>query len=345
MYDHSMRALRLLDDQPGHAALVDVDVPAPGPGEVLVQVHAAGVCGTDLHILDGSYPSHPPVTLGHEVAGVVQAVGPDVDPAWIGERVACETFFSTCGVCEWCRDGRPNLCPNRRSIGSGVDGGFAELMVVPARNLHRVPEGITDAGASLCEPLACACRSLLDPPRVQPADDVLVMGPGTMGLLAAQIARMCGGRATVVGTARDEVRLAAARRLGFATLDAGSVDEMRALGSGLGPHVVIECSGAGPAMATGLDVVRRGGAYVQIGQTGDVVSVPLALASFKELTITGGFASTPSSWRRAMALLAAGQIELDALVSEVTPLERWREVFDATASGAGIKFVLAPAAP
>src|SRR5688572_7006028 len=113
-----MKALALLQPGPGHLELVDRPDPVPGPAEVLVEVHGTGVCGTDLHIVAGEYPSEPPVTLGHEVSGLVIAVGEDVDPCWCGTRVVAETYFSTCRRCEWCRAGRANLCPERRSIGS-----------------------------------------------------------------------------------------------------------------------------------------------------------------------------------------------------------------------------------
>lgn len=326
----------------GNVGLVEKDPPEPSRGEVLVEVVAAGVCGTDLHIVDDSYASRPPVTMGHEVAGVVNKVGPGVDPAWTGCRVSCETFYSTCGVCPWCRDGRPNLCPDRRSIGSGADGGFAPFMVVSSSQLHRLPDYLDEHGAALCEPLACVCQSLCDPNIIAPGDDVLILGPGTMGQLAAQVARACGGHALVVGTQSDHLRLAKARDLGFDVALATDRDAMVALGGGFGPNVVIECSGAGAAMAAGLEVIRRAGRYVQIGLTGDYVSVPLALVSLKELSISGGFASTPRSWARAMTLLERQVIDLASLVSEVAPLGDWERVFADTAAARGLKFVLDP---
>lgn len=322
--------------------LTDKPSPEPGGGEVLLEVIGAGVCGTDLHIRDSSYSSFPPVTMGHEVTGIVRELGPDVDAAWKGARVACETFYSTCGRCPWCRDGKPNLCPDRRSIGSGANGGFAPLMAVPARNLHRVPEWMDESAAALCEPLACVCQSLADPTLVVPGDDVLVTGPGTMGLLAAQVARAAGGTVVVTGTERDRVRLDAAEALGFRTLPARDEDSLRALGDGHGPAVVIECSGNGAAMASGLSVVRRGGRYVQIGQTGDSVSVPLALVSFHEISISGGFASTPRSWRRAMRLLERRLVEFDPLISEICALDEWERVFADTEAARGIKYVFDP---
>ena len=215
-------------------------------------------------------------------------------------------------------------------------------MVVPAHNLHRVPDGVEPRAAALSEPLACVCQSLCDPVRVEPGDDVLVTGPGTMGLLAEQVARASGGSVLVVGTDHDQVRLEAAERLGFRTALAGDDEAARALGEGWGPHVVIECSGSAGAMASGLEVVRRGGRYVQIGQTDRAVPVRLAQVSFHEIRISGGFASTPHSWRRAMDLLQRRAVCLDDLVTEAAPLAEWERVFAGTAAAHGIKYLLDP---
>ena len=138
----------------GNVDLAERPERAPGPGEVALDVAAAGVCGTDLHIWLGEYASEPPVTMGHEVCGRVGELGEGVDPAWRGARVAVETFYSTCGRCAYCRSGRLSVCEQRRSIGTHVDGGFAPRLVLPARNLHRVPDGLPDAAAALSEPLA-----------------------------------------------------------------------------------------------------------------------------------------------------------------------------------------------
>ncbi|HEX5619928.1 MAG TPA: alcohol dehydrogenase catalytic domain-containing protein, partial [Solirubrobacteraceae bacterium] len=144
----------------GHVEVAERPERSPDAGEVALDVHAVGICGTDLHIWLGEYPSVPPVTMGHEVCGVVAELGEGVDPSWAGARVAVETFFSTCGECPYCRAGKLSVCEQRRSIGTHVDGGFAPRLVLPARNLHRVPEALPDEAAALSEPLACVCNSL-----------------------------------------------------------------------------------------------------------------------------------------------------------------------------------------
>jgi L-iditol 2-dehydrogenase len=321
----------------GQVALVERPEPALRPGHVLLDVVSAGVCGTDLHIEAGEYPSVPPVTMGHEVGGVVRAVGDGVDPEWLGARVAVETYFWTCGVCDFCRQGRINLCPLRRSIGTHVDGGFAAVLLVPAANLHRVPDWLPDEALALCEPLACVCHSLCDPPVVSPGDDVLVVGPGTMGLLAAQVAHAAGAEVTVVGAPGDRIRLDAARRRGMTVYTAGA-DPMVAAGY----DVVVECSGNPAGVASALHAARRAGRYVQIGLCGRPVPFDLDEICYRELTVTSGFASTPPSWRRALRLLERRRIELADLVSSVAPLTDWHEVFTRTRAGDGIKFVFDP---
>jgi L-iditol 2-dehydrogenase len=278
--------------------------------------------------------SVPPVTMGHEVSGVVADLGAGVDDDWRGARVVTETYFSTCGKCAYCRAGRINLCPHRRSIGTHVDGGFAPLVHVPVRGLHRIPEWLDGRSAAMTEPLACCCDALLDPARVEEGDDVLVVGPGPMGLLAAQVARASGGRVHVRGTPRDEVRLDAARRLGFET---STTDD-----APLELDIAVECSGAAAGMAFALESLRRGGRYVQIGLAGKDVTLPFDLVCYHELTITSGFAATPTSWRRALELIESRAVELDPLLSEVVPLAHWERAFAATRGGAGIKYVLVP---
>jgi L-iditol 2-dehydrogenase len=302
---------------------------------VVLEVVGAGICGTDLHILDGEYETAVPVTMGHEVSGQVVEVGEGVEDGWLGARVVSETYFSTCGRCEHCRAGRINLCPERQSIGTHVDGAFAPRLHVPVRNLHRLPDGLDGHVAALAEPLACVCHSLLEPVIVRAGDAVLVTGPGPVGLLAAQLARVAGGRVHVRGRPHDGLRLEAARAFGFetSTTEDGALEEV---------DVVVECSGSEAAMAFCLAAARRGGHYVQIGLAGRPVTLPLDLVCFRELTITSGFASTPSSWAKALALLESRSVDLEPLLSAVVPLEDWQRAFAATRAGEGIKFVLDP---
>lgn len=329
-----MKALVKFAEGPGFVDVRDVGTPEPEALQVRVEVSGAGVCGTDLHIIDGEFPSVPGVVMGHEVAGTVTAVGDGVDPSWLGARVVTETYFSTCRSCTPCRTGRPNLCSDRRSIGSRVNGGFAPDLVVPATNLHRIPDWLDGHAAALAEPLACVANCLLDPPLISTGDSVLVVGPGPIGLLAAQVARLLGGEVTVVGLPTDEVRLAAAGALGFVTTDSGVPPASH--------DVVLECSGAAAGAAAALYAARPRGRFVQIGVFGRDVSVPLDLVLLKELVVTSGFASTPRSWQLAMDLIDRKEVELSPLVSRVAALAEWRDVFEELRCGRGLKTIFDP---
>ena len=329
-----MKGIAKLAPGPGNVGLAEREEPSPAPGEALLEVVGAGVCGTDLHILDDEFRSFPPVTMGHEVSAVVAGVGEGADEEWLDARVVCETYFSTCGECEWCRDGRTNLCPWRRSIGSAVDGAFAPRIVVPVRNLHRIPDWLDGHAAALMEPLACVCHCLCDPPAVSAGDEVLVTGPGPVGLLAAQVASALGGHVLVTGLPRDEVRLAAARALGLETAVELPGEERF--------HTVIECSGSPGGATACFEGARRGGRYVQVGVMGRSVTLPFDAVFQKELVVTSGFASTARSWRRALAFVEERRVELEPLVSEVVPLAAWERVFDDLRAGRAVKYVFDP---
>ena len=334
----------------GHVALRPRPRKSPGPGEVLLEVASTGICGTDLHIWFGEYPSVPPVTLGHEICGVVVGVGRDVSTDWLQKRVAVETYYSTCGQCGYCRDGRANLCVERKSLGTHVDGGMAPSVVLPAVNLHEVPDGLGDAAATLSEPLACVCNSMMGPPAVQVGDRVLVVRPGAIGLLAAQVARACGGTVTVRGTSDDSVRLGVARELGFPVeVDGVEMDGVEMYGvDGAGVDraqrldVVVECSGSEQGVRYGLENVRRGGTFVLVGLRGADINVRFDLICFHEIVVRSGYASTPRSWEIAMKLIWGQKVELSPLISGAQPLSQWERAFNASRAREGVKYVLDP---
>jgi L-iditol 2-dehydrogenase len=340
-----MLALRKLTADATTLTLTEVPVPEPGPGEVRLAVTGAGMCGTDLHILEGDYGSRPPVTLGHEIAGVVDAVGHGVDPGWLGALSAPETAFGTCGRCDWCRTARPMLCRERLSVGSGVDGGFAAYVVAPAGKLHRLPDWLDDHAAALLEPLACVCNSLADPAVVQPGDRVVVSGPGPVGLLAAQVARVAGGRVVVVGTGPDRERLEVAERLGFETrcLDvAGDTQALERERAERLIDVVVECAGVGAAVRSGLAWLRPRGTLVQVGLLAGDIPVPFGEIVYRELTVRSGFGSSPASWLRARRLVADRQVELRPLISDILPLRAWSTALERFERREGLKTVFDP---
>jgi L-iditol 2-dehydrogenase len=309
-------------------------------------VAAAGICGTDLHIMKDEYRSDPPVTLGHEVAGTIRAIGEGVTGWRVGERVVTETYFSVCGRCEHCRTGRPNLCAERRSIGSFENGGFAARVLVPATNLHALPDTLGFPEAALVEPLACVVRGLLELGRLDAGDRVAITGPGPIGLLALQVAKAAGGTVAMLGTSADAARLEMAVGLGADGVlsvdgDADLVDAVVAVLGGP-PEVVIECSGAAPAAALLLRLVKKTGRFIQVGLYGRPIQLDMDQVCYKELTVSGSFATTPSSWYRALALAGSGTVSLAAIVGATVPLRDWARAFDALQTRLPGKVLLVP---
>lgn len=345
-----MLALQKIATGPGHLALREVDEPEAGPGEVLIEVAFAGICGTDLHIAAGEYPASPPVTLGHEVSGTVAAIGPGVTAVRPGDEVTTETYFSICGVCRYCRSGLPNLCPERKSIGSGVNGGFARYVVVPEHNVHRLPPGVGLKLGALTEPLACVVHNVQELTQLSAGEVAVILGPGPIGLLALQVCKANGATTVVIGTNVDTTRLHAARRLGadhvlnIQEVGAAAVQQrVAALTGGWMADVVFECAGAAPAAETALQLVRRGGRYGQIGLFGTPVTWNADLLCYKEIRLFGSFATVPSSWPQALALLAAGRIDAGIMVSDVLPLTEWDTAFARLRAKDALKIMLTPA--
>lgn len=343
-----MKAVMKVAPGVGNIELREIAEPEVQTGQVKIKVHAAGICGTDLHIYKDEYRSWPPVVLGHEVAGEIVEVGPGVEEFEPGDRVTTETYFSTCGICRYCRNGQTNLCLNRLSIGSAVNGGFTQYLVVPAKNIHRLPANVSLEAGALTEPLACVVHGvLLNAPTVSSGDVAVIAGPGTIGLLTLQVVKSAGATAIVLGTSGDLKRLDLARNLGADyTINVQEDDPMPLIQGfttqGLGADVVYECSGAGPAALQLLDLVRRRGRYVQIGLFGQAVRWDLDQLCYKELVATGSNASTPASWLRAVRLLADGTVQTQPLITHTFALTDWETAFKGFEQKKGIKTLLQP---
>lgn len=342
-----MKAVMKIAPGVGNVELRDIDEPTPGPGHVKIRVQAAGICGTDLHIYKDEFRSRPPVVLGHEVAGEIVEIASGVTDIQPGMRVTTETYYSTCGVCMYCRRGQTNLCLNRLSIGSGVNGGFTQYVIVPAKNIHRLPENVDFRAGALTEPLACVVHGVLSTPTVAPGDVAVIAGPGAIGLLTLQVVKAAGATVVMLGTDVDERRLQLARELGadyVINVQRESPESLVAsiTQEGLGADVVYECSGAGPAVDQLLKLVRRRGRYVQIGLFGKAVAWDMDQVCYKELVITGSNASVPSAWDKALRLLADGTVRTAPLITDSFPVTEWEEAFNTFETKRGIKTLLTP---
>jgi L-iditol 2-dehydrogenase len=344
-----MQALVKTQKGVGHLEIRDVPVPAPGPGEVLIKVHSAGICGTDLHILKDEFPYIPPVTLGHEFSGEVVALGPQTNNYHEGDRIVAEPHRGGCGTCRYCRSGAVEVCRQKRAIGYKVDGALAEFLTLPATSLHRVPDSLSFEHAALAEPLACVVKAVGERSGVERGDFVVVLGCGPIGLLAAAVAKADGARTVLItGMSRDEgVRLPAARATGVdhvVNVEKTNVVEMvRDLTGGDGADLVVEASGAGPAIAQGFELVRTDGRIAAIGLCGrETITFPWNRIVTKAARVTGSYSSSVSSWDKAVALLATGQVNAPALISGRYPLRHWEQAFATLERQDAIKVLLEP---
>jgi len=333
----------------GHLCYMDFPEPAPGPGEVKVQVKACGICGTDLHIRHDTFPNYPPVVLGHEFSGIIVELGPGVEGLRIGQPVVSEVVYETCGRCRACKTGYYNLCPTRRGLGWAANGAFASFTVVEAKNIHPIPENVSFEEAALSEPLAVCAYATCELTGVSAGDVVLVSGPGTIGLLTAQCALAEGGQVIVSGTAADCERLELATRLGVHAVvnidEEDTIALVRKMSNGLGADIVFECSGAAAAASAGLDAVRKGGKYMQVGLFGHPIELDFDQVALKELKVYGVFSSNWRGWNRGLRLAAQGRVQLAPLISHVLPLARWEEAFDLAEQRRGLKVLLVPEEP
>lgn len=305
----------LLFDAPHAVRMVEAPKPSPGPGEVLVEVTAAGLCAGDLYIYTGKNPyvSYPRIGC-HEIAGRVVGYGAGASGPAPGTRVVVDPFIG-CGHCYPCRVGKRNCCANLTIIGIHREGGFAQYVTAPAQNLNAIPDGLDDFHAAFAEPVAIGvqgCRRGL----VTAADKVLVLGAGPIGLAIVEVARAIG--ATVYATDLSPERLATAAQLGAIPVDggAGLLDRVLNLTNGEGMPVVMEATGAAPAMESTIELVAAGGRIVILGlvKQGQGVTFPGLDFTRKEVTILGSRASV-DCFPEALALLASGRIRYPSIAS------------------------------
>ena len=333
----------------GSVEIRDVTEPVPGPGQVKVEVQAAGVCGSDLHIYHDeiAIPIEPPVVMGHEFSGVIVELGAGVEGLQLGDRVTCETTAWSCGRCLHCRLGHTNMCASRKVVGYAMDGCFARYCVVNEHQVHRLPDNVDFRAGALTEPLACCVHAVLELTTISAGDVVVLTGPGSIGLLSLQVVKAAGGYALMCGTSQDAERLKLAQQLGADLIvnveNDDALEQISQLTDSQGADVFLECAGAPPAARFGLEVTRRGGQYTQVGLFSSPFELKFDLIAYKELRVTGSLGQRWTSWQRALALMAQGQVDTRPLVSHVLPLTEWREAFRLFEEKQGLKIVLEPA--
>ncbi len=332
-----MRAM-VLDHFGARLRLADRPVPVPGPGEVLIQVKACGVCQTDLKILRGGHASSPrvrfPHTPGHEVSGIVAQIGTAVSGLELGDAVVVN-IYDICGECEFCQSGRESLCANLGSwIGFDAPGGMADYLRVPARNLVRIPLYMPiEQAAILGDAVATCVRAVKTRGEIREGEVTIVTGVGGVGIHAVQIARSLGSRVIAADVAPE--KLALARRFGaeVVTAGAGMAGAVRSLTGGKGAHVALDFTGRPEALAAQADALRPGGRLVMVGyQVDTAVAVPTQAVVLKELEVRGSRYCNRHELAEAVDLVARGAVE--PVIGTYLPLEQANEGVELLRSGA-----------
>jgi len=321
---------------PGTLAIQSVPDPTPGPLDVVVKPAAVGICGTDLHIMDGEFAPAFPIVPGHEFAGEIVAIGSQVTGYAVGDQVAVDPSLY-CGHCYYCKRARGNQCENWGAIGVTVSGGAAEFVAAPMANLFALPAGLSARDAALIEPLSCAVRGF-DVLSRNLADHYLIYGSGTMGLMMLELAKRAGAASVSMVDLNPE-RLETAKLLGCsaAVTSADELDAPR------GWDIVIDCTGAAPAIRDGLARVGRGGTFLQFGVASYDARVEIEPYEIyrREITITGSMAVL-HSFDRAGVLLAAGVLDPEIFVSDRFPLDSYGAALSQFRAGVGRKILIEP---
>jgi L-iditol 2-dehydrogenase len=333
-----------------HLAVTTLPMPVPAATDVLVQVAACGICGSDVHGFDGTSGRRiPPLVMGHEAAGVVAAVGSEVSRFAVGDRV---TFDSTvyCGVCSFCRRGEVNLCDDRQVVGVSCGdysraGAFAEYVAVPERIVYKLPDDLGFAEAAMLEAVSVALHAVAVS-KLDGGETALVIGAGMIGLLTLQAARAAGCLHVFVADI-DESRLKSAAELGadktLLLSGAELTTEILRLTEGRGVDVVLEAVGRNETIATAIDSVKKGGTVTLIGNITPQVNLPLQKVVSRQIRLQGSCASS-GEYPEAMKLMASGKIRVDTLITAVAPLSDGPSWFDRLHSGEPnlMKIVLDP---
>ncbi|MBQ0862357.1 zinc-dependent alcohol dehydrogenase family protein [Streptomyces sp. RK75] len=320
----------------GKVSLTEIPDPTPGPRDVVVKVAACGLCGTDLHILQGEFAPSLPLVPGHEFAGEVVALGSEVTELAEGDQVAVDPSLY-CHECRYCRRGHNNLCDRWAAIGVSRAGGAAEYAVAPVANCVRLPEHVRTQDAALIEPLSCAVRGY-DVLKSQLGSHVLIYGSGTMGLMMLELAKRTGAASVEVLDLNPD-RLATARSLGCS----GAAASAEELDRPEGWDLVVDATGNAAAIQDGLGRVAKAGTFLQFGVSDYATRATIEPYRIynQEITITGSMAVL-HSYERAAELFAGGILDPDVFISDRMPLASYPEALGRFAEGLGRKIVVVP---
>ncbi|MCY9665806.1 Zn-dependent alcohol dehydrogenase [Paenibacillus alginolyticus] len=329
----------------GNIELMEVPEPHCASDSVKIEVKYAGICGTDLHIYHDTYKSNPPVIIGHEFSGIVTDIGDKVKNIKKGDRVTVlPSTAITCGVCEFCKSGNYMFCNERKSLGSGTDGGFTKYVIAREDMVYRIPDHVTLEEAALTEPLACAVQATEELTTINVGDTVLLSGPGPIGLLCLTMLVLKGCKVIVAGTGADSVRLDIAKKLGADVIVNVSNEDLKEIiireTNGSGVDVVVECSGAPASISSCLYALKKMGKYIQVGIVGKEITVDFDTVLYKQIQLFGSLAHSKKTWERVGKILEQRKINIAPVITHKIPLRDWKEAFEICESKLGGKVLL-----
>jgi len=345
----TMQAVVKYGIEDGQVELREVPVPEIGPDHVLLEVSAAGVCGSDIEFWRHSitFPVRTPVIQGHEFGGVIAEVGEGVTDWQVGDEVVSETAAYVCGKCRLCRTGNYNLCAERLGFGYGLDGAFAKYVRVRQGILHRKPEGVSWNAAALTEPACVAYNAIVVQSDLRPGEPVAILGPGPIGLFCLQVAKALGASPTIItGTSVDAKRLALAEELGAGyVVNAEETDPValaEEVTGGEGVPLVIDAAGNSATVRQSLEMVARRGQITKIGWGAKPLGVSLDQMVAKAVRYQGSFSHTWPTWEAVLEMSRAGTLDPEALVSHEMTIAEWREAYELVEGREAVKVVLRP---
>jgi threonine dehydrogenase-like Zn-dependent dehydrogenase len=351
-----MKALVKYGYGKGETEIRDIPIPTVGDDDLLIEVKAAGICGSDLAFHAGGHENllNPPVVLGHEFAGVVSQVGRNVTGWGAGDRVVSDNTGYVCGKCYACGTANYLVCPERLGLGYGMDGGFASHVKVPGPVLLRnpqclfiIPDGVSFEEAAILDPCCNADKAVVQEGGFLPGEDLAVFGVGPLGLFAIQIGRAAGAANIIaIGLDADRDRFVVARKLGATyALVADREDvaqRVKEITSNEGVALVVDCAGPAIAVKQGIEILRNTGKLVKVGYDERPLGFSLDPVMDRALTIRGHYGYDYVSWTNCIKLVKAGWVDMKTMISHRLPLAEWEEGFRLTAQQKAIKVILLP---
>jgi len=327
----------------GSVEIREIEKPSIGEEDVLLEVANVGVCGSDLHqwMADHSWTVNYPVVLGHEFGGQITEIGKRVSGWKEGDRVVSETAAVIDMNSPLSRRGLYNLDPTRKGFGYGVNGAMTRFVKVPSRCLHRIPSHLSFESACLTEPCCVAYNAVVENAHIKPGDRVIILGPGTIGMLCAAIAKLCGGDVCVVGLPADKSRLSIAAKYGCEIIT-GDASAWAMEGDGLGADCIIDAAGTSATLRIALELVRPNGQISKVGWGPQPLNFSLDALVQKNIRLQGSFSHNWPIWERVISLIAGEQLNVQHIVGGIWPITEWQEAFEKMHRGEIVKSVLKP---